>query len=162
MEFEGDDFEAEVVLFEGFVDDLFGFLWPLAAFFDEDVINGVAADDFTDGRDDDVAQHFFGLVRLEEVVFRVADAVLHGGADFDDVFVAGQHLAVALVAGADAAALAFEFADFHRGDGGDVHFVDLTEGHGDVPVEAGFGGAGVAAEEGFDAVFAFAHGIDAA
>ena len=56
-------------------------------FFDEDVINGVAADDFTDGRDDDVAQHFFGLVRLEEVVFRVADAVLHGGADFDDVFV---------------------------------------------------------------------------
>ena len=161
LQFEGDDFKAEVVLDEGFFDDLFGFLWPLAAFVDEDVIDGIAADDFADGRDDDIAQHFFGLVRLEEVVFRVADAVLHGSADFDDVFVAGQHLPVALVAGADAAALAFEFTDFHRRDGGYVHFGDLAEGDGEVPIEAGFGGAGVAAKEGFYAVFAFAHGIDA-
>ena len=87
---------------------------------------------------------------------------MDGGTDFDDVFVAGQHLPVALVAGADAAALAFEFADFHRGDGGDVHFGDLAEGRGNVPVEAGFGGTGVAAKEGFDAVFAFAHGVNAA
>ena len=55
LQFEGDDFKAEVVLDEGFFDDLFGFLWPLAAFVDEDVINGIAANDFADGRDDDIA-----------------------------------------------------------------------------------------------------------
>ena len=113
MQFEGDDFKAEIVLGKGFVNDLFGFLRPFATFVNEDVINGIAADDFADGRDDDIAQHFFGLVRLEEVVFCVADAVLHGSTDFDDVFVAGQHLPVALVAGADTTALAFELADFH-------------------------------------------------
>ena len=150
----GDDFNADAVAVQDFLGQLAHAGGDLVALFRQGSVHLHVAQHFAHGAFAGLAKGVVGELAFKQVGARVAQAVLHGELDFDDVFVGREHGRGAQASGGDDDVA----AHIDRSDLRDIDGFLPLNGPGQPPVQARVHHGGVVpAELGDDGVLPFLH-----
>ena len=83
--------QTGAVLIQNFLTESLHFRYHIGAAFGQNIVHGITTNDFPGCAFDHADQGCIGIADGKQVSTRIADLILHGQTDIDDILVFGQH-----------------------------------------------------------------------